>query len=87
MLYAKESKDSVDVTTIIETDSLIISTGASAKWLGIPGEAPMPEGLGGNGVSACATCDGFFFRGKEVIVVRWRRYCYGRSIFSKQICC
>lgn len=68
-LYAKESADSDDVTTVIKADALIISTGASAKWLGIPGEAPIPEGLGGNGVSACATCDGFFFRDKPIVVV------------------
>ena len=54
---------------MIKADTLIISTGASAKWLGIPGEAPVPEGLGGNGVSACATCDGFFFRDKPIVVV------------------
>ncbi len=68
-LYGKESEDAEDITTIIEADTLIISTGASAKWLGVPGEAPVPEGLGGNGVSACATCDGFFFRGKPIVVV------------------
>lgn len=68
-LFGKESEDSSEYTTIIKADTLIVSTGASAKWLGIPGEAPVPEGLGGNGVSACATCDGFFFRGKEVVVV------------------
>lgn len=68
-LYGKESQDSTDITRVIEAETLIISTGASAKWLGIPGEAPVPEGLGGNGVSACATCDGFFFRDKRIVVV------------------
>jgi len=53
----------------IKADTLIIASGASAKWLGIPGEAPTPQGLGGNGVSACATCDGFFFKGKPLVVV------------------
>jgi len=68
-LYAKESIDAEVIATLIKAQTLIIATGASAKWLGIPGEAPVPEGLGGNGVSACATCDGFFFRDKPVIVV------------------
>src|SRR5580765_4702362 len=68
-LYGKDTEDSDEVTTVIKADTLIISTGASAKWLGVPGEAPVPEGLGGNGVSACATCDGFFFRDKPIIVV------------------
>lgn len=49
----------------IQAATVIIAVGADAKWLGIPGE----KEFGGYGVSACATCDGFFFRGKHVIVV------------------
>jgi thioredoxin reductase (NADPH) len=50
---------------VILADSVIISTGASAKWLGLPAE----ERLNGFGVSACAVCDGFFYKGQEVVIV------------------
>jgi thioredoxin reductase (NADPH) len=50
---------------IYEGETLVISTGAQAKWLGVPGE----QELSGKGVSACATCDGFFYRGKKVVVI------------------
>lgn len=58
-------KITVDDTDVVEADAVIISTGASAKLLGIPNEK---EAIG-RGVSTCATCDGFFYRGKKVLVV------------------
>ena len=55
----------VDGTKEISAQAIIISTGASAKWLGLPSE----ERLNGSGVSACAVCDGFFYRGTDVAIV------------------
>lgn len=55
----------VDEEETIKANSIIISTGASAQWLGLPSE----ERLNSKGVSACAVCDGFFFKGQEVAVV------------------
>jgi thioredoxin reductase (NADPH) len=54
-----------DSGTIYEADAIILATGAQAKWLGLETE----EKFKGFGVSACATCDGFFYRGKEVVVI------------------
>lgn len=54
-----------DSGDVYEGDTLVIATGAQAKWLGVPGE----QELSAKGVSACATCDGFFYRGKKVVVI------------------
>ena len=54
-----------DSGTVYHADALVISTGAQAKWLGLPSE----EHMKGKGASACATCDGFFYRGKKVAVI------------------
>jgi thioredoxin reductase (NADPH) len=79
---AKPFKVWIDEEKEIHADSVIIATGASAKWLGLESE----QRLNGYGVSACAVCDGFFFRGKEVAIVGAGDTAAEEALYLSKLC-
>lgn len=83
-LSVKPFRVEVDEEKWIEADSIIISTGASAKWLGIPEEERLATT--GGGVSACAVCDGAFFKGKEVAIVGAGDTACEEAIYLSKMC-
>lgn len=81
-LSSSPFKITIDDEKIIETDALIISTGASAKWLNLESE----QRLNGYGVSACAVCDGFFFKGQDVAIVGGGDTACEEALYLSKIC-